>query len=391
MVDSNTSGTGSGGTESSLVGGLGGATPPSGGKKRVLNALRVGARVNLEGMRAVVTETTSWLRVLRDVRKELDGINTAAARFPASMGAVSGGGGGGVGASPGVPSPNNLAPYARMQSMTKGFVAITATRAVFSYGTDRFNRNLTESVPLSQHDTLLTSMYSGKSGYQYGTVDRQRLIALGQFGMSRGEAAAAQGIGLGYGQNPTQTNTFLSRTVAPVVQASGGTLTPSGAAQVSAQFLDPLTLRRAQSLNIPMGRIGGQVGNPYTVAQGYIKDFEKRNGNKLNGIDYTNMRSAGSMVRFEMKRMYQLTDEAIDTIIQAGMQNITFQSMPGNGNKNIDFSSSRDLAQVVPTNRLGLTAFKALTASATREANFASKRACSSVVGWASCGSAISA
>ena len=77
----------------------------------------------------------------------------------------------------------------------------------------------------------------------------------------------------------------------------------------------------------------------------YVKDYEKRNNVTMNEIDFSNLRSPGSPHRMRMKQIYGLSDEAIDMVVQAGMQNMQFRAKAGSG-RNINFGSGEDLSKL---------------------------------------------
>lgn len=359
--------------EPSLTGGfgtrMGGAL--RGGARKLLNAGRVGARVNVEGVRSATHEFDSLLQKLKQVRTELEAINKL--QGATGAGTTPGGTGAAAGMSTGVgASGPSLSRFSAMTSgwsgmMLGGFGVTMAARGMSTLlgaPTDRFNRNLQESIPISQNNMAISSQY----GAPYSGQEWARVKAMGNFNSSRSDTAAAQQIGLAYGQSYAQSNTFLSRTVAPLVQASGGTMSGSQAAASAGAFLDPSVMRRAQAMNIQQGRVGGQVQNPLTVAMSYVTDYNKRMGITMNAIDFENLRSPGSAVRYTFKRLYGLSDDAVDAVVQAGLQNAQFKSKTG---VNIDFSSSANLNTIgLQQNRLGLKAFQYMTASVRREASF---------------------
>lgn len=372
---------GAGGEEASAVGGMAGS---AGGRLRrgagrILNAVGVGGRVNVEGVRAITTEFDTLLKKLQQVRTEMQAING----LQASVGGGSAAGGGTTptsGMTTGVGTSNpSLAKFSSMSNRWASMggiggatvVGLTALAGAGNAVGSRFNRNLAESIPISQGNMLLSSQYSGLS---YGTMERQRVAALGRFNFSRADTAAAQATGLRYGQSASQTSTFLQQTVAPLVQASGGTMTPGQAAASASTFLSPMTERRAIGMGIGAGKIAGQVQNPLTTAMGYIQAFQRMNNVTMNDIDFQNMMSPGSRTRYQFKRLYALTDEAIDTIIQAGLQNYKFTGGRA-GAKSIDFASSQDLQAIGMSNsRLGMAAYKYMSAGVNREANFAAQQ-----------------
>lgn len=368
--------------EPSLAAGVGASSQRGGGfggrSSRVRNFLgitKIGSRVNVEGVRSLNTAFDQLLATLQKVRTEMTTINQL-------QGTATGAGGGGAGPSSGMQTgigasnantgrlSTMISKFAAMNGATQagvvGLTASTTMNALLGPVTSRFNRNLQESIPISQGGMLLQSQYGTR-----GTNEWDRVKALGQFNVSRADTLAAQSIGLALGQGPTQVNRFLQQTVAPLVQASGGTLTPSAAAATAGTFMDPMVMRRARSLAIPQARIAGQVQNPLTTAMGYIKDFEKRYGITMNNIDFENLRSVGSSMRYSMKRLYGLSDDAIDTIVQAGLQNYQFKTTPGTGGRTIDFSSGSDLNKLgLSTSNLGLKMFQYTTAGVNRESQF---------------------
>lgn len=358
-----------------LSGLSGSATGSSASPKKtpIAGAAKVGAKVSIAGLLSVNNELRTMLTLLQQVRTALGAVNTAAAGFPSSLGGGSSplaAAGVGVGAS----SPS----LSRFSAMTTGFTAMPRTSQVAFVGsyvlgaaargvgglTGRFNQQLAESTPISQGNAFVASQY----GVNYGQMERARISALGNFVTSRQEAFAAQVTGLGYGQSIGQTQNFLRSVVAPMVMASGGTLTDNQAAQRAGQFLDPLVQRRASQLGIGLGRVGGQVQNTQNVAMGYIRDYEKRFGFKFNEIDFQNMQSAGSATRYAFKRLYSLSDDAVDTIVQSGMQSLQYSAKTGGGT--LDFSNTDQLSKILSPNTLGLRALKLQTAQARRNANY---------------------
>lgn len=339
----------------------------AGRRRNVLNSTKMGARVNVEGVRSIVTEFRSFLTVLREVRKELDALNKSGGMINASGGA------------PGFPSSTGNQNAQRFASMVYGFrtnsglggglmgFALGAMSGTgFNSLMDRTRRNMQESIPISQNSMLLSSRF----GMSYGGIEPNTLAALGRYAGTRQDAASAFNIALSLGQTSGNAMSYLSSVVAPLVQASGGTMTSSQAAASGSVFLDPMIMRRGMAMGVTPGRVNGVVRNPLTVAQDYIKSFEQSRNVRLNEIDFANMQSPGSPMRYMFKRLYGLTDEAVDVIVQAGQQNLTFQSKTGTS-RAINFGSSSDLEAIgLSPNRLGLKAFERLTASSRREARF---------------------
>ena len=359
--------TGAGSEPSLAAGSFGGGKRRGGGK--TTSASRVGARVNIEGVRSIVAQFDTLLNKLKAVRAELKAIN-------AESGATLGGGVGGVGV--GAPS-SNLARFGSMivgagggaWSTAKGVGGFLMAGGGIAGGqsmsilSNRFDRNMQQSTAISQANMLTSSMYGGLS---YGQMERQYLSQLGKFAGTREQAGAAFQTALGFGMTSNNAMSYLNTVVAPMVQASGGTMSSAQAAQSGATFLDPYAMRRASQLGIGMGKVNGVVGNPKTVAMGYLKDFEKRNGTSLNEIDFANMRSPGSSTRYYFKRLYMLSDEAVDTIIEAGMQNLSFANK---FKRDINFSSQQDLENMGFTqSRLGMKAIGFMSTVSNREANF---------------------
>lgn len=335
------------------------------GGRKVASAARVGARVNVEGVRSIVAQFDTLLTKLKAVRAELKAINAEGGA------ALSGAGGGvGVGASSG-----NMSTFG---SMVAGFGGGARNIGGFLLGgggllggqalgmlSGRFDRNMQQSTSISGVNALTSSMYSG---FSYGSMERDYLKNLGKFAGTREQAGSALQTALGFGMTSSNAMSYLQNVVAPMVQASGGTMTSAQASASGGTFLDPYAMRRASQLGITPGKVNGVVGNPKQVAMGYLKDFEKRNGARLNEIDFANMRSPGSPARYAFKRLYQLSDEAIDMVIEAGMQNNTFYTA---NKRDIDFSSNADLNSLGMTDsKLAIKAQSFMSTVSGREANF---------------------
>lgn len=396
-------------TEPSLAGGALGRVG-----RRTSRAARVGARVNVEGVRLLVAEYNQWLGVLRNVRRELEAINRAGAAGGTTA-ASSGAGGVGRGtttpgfpvpptgvtagglilppgvaalSSPGlraaVAPPGPPPPPAGSPSPT-GPTPAPATGAGFGNWVrnllggmflahqgmailgNRFNRNMQESIGISQANMLTASMYGG---FNYAQGEMRVRQTLGNFAGNRQEAMGAYNTALRFGMSNAGAMGYLEDVVAPVVQASGGTINATQAAAVAGDFMDPQTMRRATALGITPAMQAGRVANPLAVAQRYIKDYERRYHVQLGTIDFENMRNPGSRIRYAFKRIYMLSDEAIDTVVQSGLQNAQFQTVTG-GQADIDFSNPEDLEQIgMRQSRLGLAAVKRLSVAGTREARF---------------------
>ena len=130
-----------------------------------------------------------------------------------------------------------------------------------------------------------------------------------------------------------------------------------------------MVANRARSLGIMTFRQQGELANPMTVAMDYVKDYEKRNSVTMTEIDFANLQSPGSAHRMRMKQIYGLSDEAIDMMITAGMQNMQFRSKTGG--RNINFSNAADLGKIgLNESRLGLQAARFGTTAQRREAAF---------------------
>jgi hypothetical protein len=339
---------------------------------------RLAAKVTADGVRKLTTEFTGLLGVLQKVRGEMAAINKLASGMGGIGGigqgtptgaagtqpvAPTGGGGGGFG----IPGAALRGPG----GFNYGGAAI-ATAAALGTGlnviNDRFARNVAQSAPISSRDLMTASMYGPE---QYRRLEGARYgggAGTLQYIGSRENAQATQQIALGFGTSLAGSNQFMS-TAGAMVQASGGTINAAQAASQVGLFAAPTVSRRAQALGITMFREGGALQNPMKVALDYVKDYEKRNNVTMNEMDFSALRSPGSPHRARMKQMYGLSDEAIDMVVQAGMQNMQFRSV--GGGRNINFDSGADLSKIgMNTNALGLSATRFGTTSQRREARF---------------------
>jgi hypothetical protein len=332
------------------------------GGSRRNSAAKLGAKVSTEGVRSLVTEMRSLLTVLREVRKEYTEINKLN-----GGGGAAGAGGGGGGQTPfgqmvsSFPGGAGGGGAGGMGMMRRGLGIGPAGAASLLFGNirDRTQRNMQQSIGISASDSYMSSV----TGVRYHDLERNRLRELGSFAGTREQAAAAQNIAFGYGQSPTQVSNFM-RSVSGVVQASGGTMNAAQAAASAGGFLDPNVMRRAQAMGIPMGRVGGQVQNPLEIAQGYIKDYERRMNVRLNGIDFQNMAAPGSRLRVTFQNLYFLSEEALDMVVQAGRQS----SAAG---RDINYNSSASIAQTGNTTaRLGLQAMNYMSSVSRRESRY---------------------
>jgi len=329
---------------------------------RTAVAARLGAKVTSDGVDALKRKFDGLLGTLRKVRTEMQAINNG--------GNAAGTGAGGSTNNNGGISNGGMSPEGFTSAKAGGFAfAATAAFAGVNMANDRFARNVQQSVGISARDSLMSSRF----GFDYRSAETQRFNYSGQFGGGREQQLQAQQIGFGYGQNQQGTLNFMQQ-MGNVVQASGGTLNIAQAAASASSFQDPLTMRRAQAMGIPMGRIGGQVQNPLQTAMGYLKDFEETRGMKLNAVDFTNLQSRGNGMRIGMQRRYGLDDAAIDQVMQAGQQNLNFRNRTG-GKRDINFANPNDLEKIdLGRDRLGLQSQALSTVVGRRDANFFAKQ-----------------
>lgn len=341
--------------EPDITGGGGGNL---GGATRTAPAARLGAKVTVDGVEKLDSKFKSLLGTLRQVRTELQTINN-----------------GGKPVNGGIADNSSTS---RLGEMIKGFgaggpggqgstvLAGLGSLSMLGFNTvnNRMTRNMAESVGISATDTKYSSMY----GFNYRGAETNRFLASGTFGGSRPEQLRAATLGFSYGQSYGQNTQFMS-SMGNVVQASGGTMSIGQAAESAGDFLDPIVMRRAAAMGITPGRVGGQVSNPLETAMGYLRHFQERNG-ELNRVDFENMSSAGSPIRYGFARRYGLDDSAIDQIQQAGMQNITFREKTGSG-RDINFESDSDLEAIGASgDKLGLRSQELSTAVGRRDARF---------------------
>jgi hypothetical protein len=374
---------------------------------KAVTAGTVGARVNVEALSPLVRLAEDLGRKFGAVRKDLEAINNLSNRMGsggAHIGSAPGVTATGQKINPGVPTPTNplvsdqgSIPLGMLVPSLRGAVGGAANvlgrvgqfnagarSAAFGSGmawvadkgldvlSDRFGRNFTDSLPISATSSLMSSMY----GAEYSTIERRRLVELGKFAGNRQDALAAQQIGLSYGQTYNNASgNFLRNVVAPMVQASGGTMSSSQAAQSAGAFLDARTMNQALAFGIRPGKMAGVVGNPLQTGLGYVKKYEEMHGVRLNEADYANLRDPGNGHRLAMMRMFQLDEAEMDMIIQAGLQNNQFRSTPASKGRDINFSSSADLKAIGMTqSRLGLKAISYLSTVSGRESNFFSRQ-----------------
>ena len=364
-----------------------------GGIRRAI-AGRIAAKVTTDGVRKLTGEFNGLLGTLKKVREELTQINKLASSA-GGMGGVGQGtptGAAGTGTS-GTGLVGGIAQ--QVAGGTGGSGPILPTAAVrgaggFNYARigagaviaanaintgldiigDRFQRNVQQSAPISSVDVATASMY-GPSLYRRLEGSRYNGgQGTTQFLGSREGAQAAQQIGLGFGMTMGSSNQFMA-SVGGMVQASGGAMGAAQAAATVGQFAAPMVSNRARAMGIMAYKDNGVLNNPLTVGLDYIKDYEKRNNVTMNEIDYSNLRSPGSPHRARMKQLYGLSDEAIDTVIQAGMQNMQFRTKTGGG-RNINFSNTEDLSKLGlnASSSLGLAATRLNTTTERREARF---------------------
>jgi hypothetical protein len=316
----------------------------------------MGAKVTVDGVEKLNDKFITLLGTLRKVRTEMSAINgngsTGGVDANASTSKLGGmirgfgGGASGGGRSPFLSGGVSLA--------LSGMSTINA----------RTQRNMMQSAGISATDSLFSSMY----GFNYSGAETARFNASGKFGGSREEQLRASTLGFRYGQTFEKNTNFMG-SLGNVVQASGGTLSLGQAAESAGDFIDPIVLRRAKAMGIPMGKQGGQVQNPLSTAQGYLRNYESRFG-KLDSNAFADLSSAGSTARFSMSRLYGLGDSAIDQIQQAGMQNLQFRKKTGGG-RDINFNNAGDLSAIGnDEDRLGLRSTQLSTVVGRRESNF---------------------
>lgn len=228
---------------------------------------------------------------------------------------------------------------------------------------NRIGRNIAESAPISSQMALFSSMYSGMP---YQGQEMRRFDASGRYGGTRQDQAATQALALRYGQTPQQATNFMSG-IGNMVQAFGGTISSTQAASQAGGFLDPMVLRRQISSGMTPARVGGQVRNPMTVAQEYIKNYEQRRngGTKLNEFDFINLQTPGSALRITFARLYGLDDASLDLISTAGMQT-------ARAGGSLNYNSQAAIAGQLGMDRskLGLQATSLMTTRGKREASF---------------------
>ena len=351
---------------------------PTGGFRSIGRAVagRLAAKVTTDGVRKLTNEYASLLDVLKKVRSELEGINKAGAAGGGPRGVGQGTPTGAAGSQPMLPSgpagpggggPRGPGGFTYGRPPGAGLVAASQFAQVgLGVIQDRFQRNVLQSAPISSTDVMTSSMY-GPSLYR--GMEGRRFAATGEFGGTRADQQTAQQIALGFGSTMAGSQQFLGQ-AGTVVQASGGSINIAQAAAMTGQFANPMVSRRAEAMGIMTYKDNGVLNNPLQVGLDYIKDYEKRNGGiAMNEIDFANLRSPGSGHRARMKQIYGLSDEAIDTVIQAGMQNVQFRNKAGGG-RSINFGSARDLASIGLNrdNALGLQAKRLETTTERREA-----------------------
>ncbi len=305
-------------------GGSLGSGPGTPKPKRSSSVARFGAKITTDGVDALERKFKSLLTTMRSVRQEMHAINNGGSTSGAGM--------------------DNNPSTSKLGNMIQGFNSFATAHPVAmqraSYGATfalgatatingRTRRNMEESVAISAFDSWYVSR-----GYGANELDRFKFS--GDFGGSRDQQQAAAGIGYRYGQmGGDQTNRFMQQ-MGNVVQASGGTLNIAQAAAATGDFMDPMVMRRAQSMGIPMGRIGGQVQNPNVTAMGYLRNFEQIQGKKFNAADFANLMAPGSGLRLSFKRRYGLDDSAIDQVVSAGQQTLANPGLNFNDAKSIE-------------------------------------------------------
>lgn len=328
-----------------------------GSAQRSAPAARLGAKVTVDGVEKLDGKFKSLLGTLRQVRTEMQTINnggkpvnggladnSSTSRLGEMIKGFSGGGG-----------PGGQGSTAAAGALSLGIMG-------FSTINNRMSRNMAESVGISATDTRYASMY----GFNYRGAEAARFAASGKFGGSRPEQLRAASMGFSYGQNFDHNMNFMG-SMGNVVQASGGTMSIGQAAESAGDFLDPVVMRRAAAMGIPLGKQGGQVQNPLSTAMGYLEHFQGGRGS-FNEVDFTNMASQGSRIRYAFSRRYGLDDSAIDQIQQAGMQNLQFRKKHG---RDIDFDNTDDLSLAGLNNdKLGLRTQELSTAIGKRDSRF---------------------
>jgi hypothetical protein len=321
----------------------------------------MGAKVTVDGIEKINDKFTTFLGTLRKVRTELSAING------------DGSAGGGVDANASTSKLGNMirgfgGGAANGGGIGRGSPFLSGGVSLALSGTSTINartqRNMMQSAGISATDSLFSSMY----GFDYSGAETARFNASGKFGGSREEQLRASTLGFRYGQTFGKNMNFMG-SLGNVVQASGGTMSMGQAAESAGDFIDPIVLRRANAMGIPMGKQGGQVQNPLTTAQGYLRNYESRFG-KLDSNAFADLASPGSSARFSMSRLYGLGDSAIDQIQQAGMQNLQFRKESG-ARRDINFQSADDLSVIGnDEDRLGLRSTQLSTVVGRRESNF---------------------
>lgn len=351
------------GSEPNLTGGAF-ATGDGRGQRPVVRAQRVGINVATEGFSkflGLAERLEARLKGIRDhfaainkSGREMAGLTSGQNMFTAGGGGGGAGGTGTAGASGG-----------GFGNMVRGFVGVGAIGGGLMIHRQR--QQMAESIPIYAQSGLWSSMYSGMD---YLNVERQRVAAAGQYAGDRQGLALAQGIGLGYGQTAQQSLTWLAG-VSRQVQASGGTMTMSQAAQQGAGFLDPAVMRRQQAMGMRLSREGGQVRDVNQVAMDYIRQYEKsiNGGRKLNEFDFINLGTPGSGIRMTFQRLYGLDDSTLDVIQRAGMQNVR-----AGGNLNFGSAGALSAAGFSNQQMLGLQAIVTQTVGTQRNAQNAARQ-----------------
>jgi Lysozyme like domain len=388
----------------------GGGFPSSRSRRTVAGTLA--AKVTTEGVSKLTREFTGLWEVLKKVRGELGTINKLAAggagtggfggtgqgtptgaagtgRGDAGMINLSGlmgnivqrytgpsqppapgpppPGGGPVAPGPGGPTLP-VAPVRGAGGFNFGGAAIVGA-SMLRGGLDviesRFGRNVAQSAPISAQDAFTAAMY----GTPYRGAEMRRYGAVGEYGGAREPVQAAQQIALRFGTSMAGSERYLQQAGA-MVQATGGTMNIAETAAQIGLFAAPVVSQRARALGIMQYKKAGELQNPMVVAREYIKDYEKRAGVQMNEIDFQNLRSPGSPHRLRMKQLYGVSDETIDLMITAGMENMQFRTGPGRG-RDINFGSAKDLGAIGLNNQvLGLQAARFGTTAQRREAAF---------------------
>jgi len=347
--------------------------PGSSSTTRTNTAARLGAKVTVDGVEKLDGKFKSLLQTLRSVRGEMQAINNGGNPVSGGVSAnpstsklgdmIRGFGGGGMG---GAGTPNGGGARFGPAAAVAG---VAGTIGMMGVGVmnNRMTTVMNQSVGISSRDTLHASMY----GFDYRSAEANRFKFSGRFGGSREEQMAAQTMGFSYGQTYQQNLNYMG-SLGNAVQASGGTQTIMQAAANAGDFLDPITMRRAVAMGITPGRVGGQVMNPNVTAMGYLDNYQRRRGGRMNEADFTNMASAGSTLRFDLKRLYGLDDSGVDQIRTAGMQNMQFREKRG---RDIDFENSADLDVLgLNESRLGLRSQALSSAVGKRDARFFAKQ-----------------